>query len=58
MIYMIYMMVRNNEASIDQIMEAFKPLEGKLRAVQLGYKYLRRGICMHNLDPESGANCG
>ena len=23
-----------------------------------GYAYLLRGICGHNLDPKSGANCG
>jgi hypothetical protein len=35
----IWMMVRQNEASIPKIMADFKPLEGRITDFQLGYKY-------------------
>ena len=35
----IWMMVRHNGASIPKILDAFKPLEGRISDFQVGYKY-------------------
>ncbi len=35
----IWMMVRHNGASIPKILDAFKPLEGRIADFQVGYKY-------------------
>ena len=35
----IWMMARHNQASIPKLLEAFKPLEGRITDFQIGYKY-------------------